>query len=383
MPVSPGARRGKDGGSLRRAVGTATGRGLQRLVNGLDWLARDPSRLVGRTPFVEAWRRDKLVLRRYPPPPPDVLPLGREMVEFSRPRPRTPVLLIPPLMVKPFIYDLVPSRSYVRTLLRHGFDVYLADFGEPDRSYHRVSLDDYVRDFLPAMVDAVLETSGAEGLSMIGYCMGGLFALMHTAANRDDRVRGIVTIGSPVDSDEMGLLTRLLRVAPGHVDRISRRMGNIPGPISSAAFKLVAPLRSFSRYADLVVNLWDDDYVDDFDALNQWTRQFIDYPGEAFRQVLRDFLVGNKLRDGRMELGDRVADLRQIRCPLLAFAGADDKIVPAAAIREVVDLVASADREVRVVAGGHMGMFGGRGAPRDVWEVSARWLLDRDRAEVR
>ena len=63
-----------------------------------------------------------------------------------------PVLLIPPLMVKPFIFDLFPGRSMVRFLLDHGFAVYLVDFGEPDAADSYVTLDDYVLDWMPDRV---------------------------------------------------------------------------------------------------------------------------------------------------------------------------------------------------------------------------------------
>ena len=51
-------------------------------------------------------------------------PSGR----FAKVRHAVPMLLIPPLMVKPFIFDLRPERSFVLSLLRAGFDVFLVDF---------------------------------------------------------------------------------------------------------------------------------------------------------------------------------------------------------------------------------------------------------------
>ena len=369
----PSHRRGLR--NVQRALARTSRRAVMRFVNGVDWVTRDPKALLDQTPHDVVFLRGKMSLRRY-------RPLGEEMqlgteVLPAAPRHRTPVLLIPPLMVKPFIFDLVPSRSYVRSLLSAGFDVYLLDLGEPEHQDRHITLDHYVLDWIPAAVEAACRESGVDRLSIIGYCMGGLFGMMHAAVSQRSRVRNIVTIGSPVDSHEMGLLVWLVRLAHYQIDFVSRRLGNIPGDLSSAAFKMVTPLRNFTRYGDLFINMWNEEYVNDFDALNEWTSQFTAYPGKAFRQLVSEFLVGNKLKDGCWEFGGRAADLSRIECPLLAFAGSTDTIVPASAVRQVLQLISSEDKQVTVVPGGHMGMFGGRNAPRDVWDVSARWLAER------
>ncbi|MBI2568985.1 MAG: alpha/beta fold hydrolase [Candidatus Schekmanbacteria bacterium] len=354
-------------------------RAIFRFVNGLDWWLRDPSKLVGQTPFDEIYRKDKLVVRRYRPlREAEEWQLGTEVIRRDSPRRYAiPVLFVPPLMVKPFIFDLVPERSFVRTMLRAGFDVYLVDFGEPDRADAYVTLDHYVLEYLPAAVNEACRAARANGVSLIGYCLGGLFALMHASVNRDGRVKNIVTIASPIDSQEMGVLAWIVKVAHEQIDFLARRLGNIPGDLSSAAFKMMSPFKSMTRYTDLFLNMWNEEYVNGFDALNQWTGSFIDYPGEAFRQFLRDFFKGNKLKDGRMVFGDEEADLSRVTCPVLAFIGESDRIVPYAAARQIMEIVGSADKRLETAPGGHMGVFGGRHAPDRVWRVAADWLGER------
>lgn len=368
---------------LRRAgrgLRTRAGRALSGFVNGVDWLTREPTDLVDRTPFDEVLREGKLTVRRYRPlDAADELELGTETLRWEVPRLPIPVLLVPPLMVRPFIFDLAPERSFVRTLLGAGFDVFLVDFGEPDRRDEEVRLDRYVLDWMPAAVDAVLEASGAPGLSLVGYCMGGLFGLMHVAVHGDARVRGLVNIGSPVDFHEMGILAFVVRHAGDQIEYLAHRIGNVPGRLSSAGFRLLAPMKNVTRYADLFLNLWDDEYVDGFDALTAWTSNFIDYPAEAFRQFVHDFLRENKLKDGRLVFGGRVADLSRVKAPLLAFAGKTDQVAPVSAVRQVLDLVGSEDTELRVVPGGHMGVFAGRSAPERVWRPTVEWLTQRAR----
>lgn len=347
--------------SLARVEAT---RALLRFVNGVEWLVRDPKTVVGRTPYDVIYQRDKLEVRRY-------------RAGSVRPSHRVPVLLIPPLMVKPFIFDLHPGRSLVAFLLQRGFQVYLIDFGEPDDADAYVTLDHYVLDWIPAACRAVKADAHTRELSLLGYCMGGLFALAHTAANMDRSVRNIVSIGAPVDANKMGLFAWMAKLAGGQVETLTRRIGNVPGGLSSAAFRLLTPMKNVTRYADLFMNMWDHEYVNGFDAMNEWIKQFIDYPQNAFQQFVRDFIQHNKLVKGNLRFGRKVADLRRVKASLLVFAGRHDQIAPTAAVHAVLDAVGSTDKTFHLVDGGHMGVFAGAHAPERVWEPTAKWLALR------
>ncbi len=343
-------------------------RAALRFVNGIDWLLRDPKTLVGRTPYDTVYQRDKLTVRRY-------------RAGSVRPRFALPVLLVPPLMVKPFIFDLYPGRSMVEFLLKRGFQVYLVDFGEPDEADAYVTLDDYVIDWMPAACRAVKEVADARELSLLGYCMGGLFALSHVAANKDRSVRSIVSIGAPVDAAKMGLFAWIAKLAGGQADFLVRRIGNVPGGLSSTVFRLLTPMKNVTRYADLFMNLWNHEYVNGFDAMNQWVSQFIDYPQSAFLQFQREFVRHNKLVKGQMTFRGKVADLRRVHSSLLVFAGRTDQIAPLPAVRAVLDAVGSADKTFLVVPGGHMGVFAGATASEHVWQPAADWLAERSHAK--
>lgn len=339
-------------------------RATLRFVNGVDWLIRDPKSLVGRTPFDVIYQRDKLQIRRY-------------HVGSVKPTYPIPVLLVPPLMVKPFVFDLQPRRSLVATLIQRGYPVYLVDFGEPDEADAYVTLDDYVLDWMPTACRVTKKDAGAPELSMLGYCMGGLFALFHVAANDDKSVRNIVIIGSPLDTSKMGLMAWAAKYGASQMEFLAKQIGNIPGGLSSTAFRLLTPMKNVTRYADLFMNMWNEEYVNGFDAMNQWVGQFIDYPQGAFLQFTRDFMVKNKLVRGHMRFGDKVADLRKVQSSLLAFAGTTDQIAPVEAARAIDGAIASKDKEFRVVPGGHMGVFAGASAPHLVWEPAADWLAPR------
>jgi polyhydroxyalkanoate synthase subunit PhaC len=243
-----------------------------------------------------------------------------------------------------------------------------------------VTLDDYVLDWLPAACEQVKSAAGRRELSMLGYCMGGLFALMYLGVSRDRSVRNLITIGAPLDVSKMGLFAWATKMAGGQVEFLAKRIGNVPGGLSSTVFRLLTPAKNITRYADLFMNMWDREYVNGFDAMNQWVRQFIDYPQGAFVQFTRDFMQHNQLVRGTMRFGGKVADLARVRANLLAIAGRTDMISPVAAVRAQVDAVGSADVTFRLAPGGHMGVFAGASAPKQVWQPAAAWLAARSTA---
>ncbi len=347
-------------------------RALLRFLNGVDWLIRDPKRLVGQTPYDVVYQRGKLSLRHY-----------RHRDPTMRPRYPLPVLCVPPLMVKPFVFDLLPGRSLIQYLLERGFDVFLVDFGEPDAADAFVTLDDYVLDWLPTACRETCRVAASRELSVIGYCMGGLFGLMYLGVSGDRMVRNLITIGAPLDVSKMGVFAWVAKVAGGQVEGLAKRAGNVPGGLSSAVFRLLTPAKNVTRYADLFMNMWDREYVNGFDAMNQWVSQFIDYPQAAFRQFVRDFARQNQLVRGQMRFGGRPADLARVRANLLAFAGRTDQIAPAAAVRAQVEVVGSRDVSFRLVPGGHMGIFAGHSAAKLVWQPLVEWLAPRSELRPR
>jgi len=352
-----------------------------RFINGVDWVFRDPHQVLGQTPYDVIFKQDKLTLRRYRLPESELrgsdFELGTEKLILKYPKYPVPILMVPPLMVKPFIFDLWPERSFVLSMLRAGFDVFLVDFGEPDDADSFVRLDNYVMEWIPAVAREIRKTVETRKLTMVGYCMGGLFSLMYAATHANHWVSNIVSIGAPLDFSKMGPLAWVVKMGHGQIEHLIGKLGNIPGDLSSTMFKMISPTKNVTRYADLFMNMWNDEYVNGFDAMNHWVGEFIDYPAEAFQQFFHEFVYNNGFKEGGAVLGGKEVDLKKVDASLLAFVGRTDKVVPMKAATAVMDLVGSQDKELVVVPGGHMGAFSGASAPENVWKKTAQWLAPR------
>ncbi len=297
----------------------------------------------------------------------------------------TPVLLVPPLMVRPYVYDLRPNHSFVRHLRDRGFKTYVLDFGVPDEQDETLRLEHYVYTFLPAAIDAVRRHSGSDQVSIVGYCMGGIFGLLYTAAHHEkvsptggaSTVANLVTIGAPINFDKLGIISLAARFGQGFVDRLMDRLGNVPSIGAELGFKMMSGSRLVTKWVDLASNLYDEEYVRGFDAVNTWVNDMLPYPREAFKQMVKDVVGQNKILRRELELGGRRIDLGVIDVPLLALAGRSDNIATLASTRAVLQSVGSTDKTFVEVPGGHVGVVAGSTAPTAVWQRVSDWLAPR------
>ena len=340
------------------------------------------------TPYEEIYRQGIMSVRHYLPLEESDIQVGEQVVPVRQQRHRVPLVLVPPLAATSMIFDLLPRRSLVRFLLAQGFDVYLVDWGEVTVKHADISLETYVLEWMPAALAAIRRHSGEEDLSLFSYCMGGLLALMYAATSRDEHIRNMVTVASPVDMHQSGVAGRILTRVYRPVLLVGRLLNfslmdlpsrylHIPGRVNSLLFKLTNPIGSLTSYWDLLVNMWDREYVKEHTTLSSWFDDMVDYPGETIKAMVVKMMLNNQMAKGRMRMGDQQARFEQISCSILAFAGDDDKLVSPRAAHKVLEIVSSEDKEFCVVPGGHAGVFGGSRAPENMWSVSADWLSAR------
>lgn len=299
-----------------------------------------------------------------------------------------PLVIVPPLAASSLIFDLLPHRSLVKYFLAKGFPVYLVDWGEPKREHTHLGIKDYVEDMLPDAIQHIRKHSGQQQLSLMGWCMGGLFSLMYTALSQDKHIKNIITIASPIDSRQGGVgggmiaallgPAKLIRKYTGfRINRLDPKYFRVPGKINSIAFKLTNPIGSLSTYWDLLVNIWDRDFLESHTTTSDFLDNMHDYPGGIMQDFTVKFALNNQLSKGQMKVGGKTVNFEKIHCSLLAVAGDTDALVTPAAARKSMELVSSGDKEFIIAPGGHAGVVMGAKAQSHVWAVAADWLGTR------
>jgi polyhydroxyalkanoate synthase len=287
-----------------------------------------------------------------------------------------PLVICYALVNRPTMLDLQPDRSLIRSLTALGIDVYLVDWGYPDRGDRGLMLDDYVNDRLGACVDHVCAAHGIVAVNLLGICQGGtlslLFAALHPA-----RVRNLVTMVTPVDFHTPdNLLSTWVRKLD--VDRLVAKLGNVPGALLNAAFLGLMPLRlTVGKYASLADIADDRAALENFLRMERWIHDSPDQAGSAFREFVGKFFQQNRLVRGGLEIGGRAVDPRRIACPILNVYALRDHLVPPAASRALEGLTGSRDYSTFEFDGGHIGIYVSRSAQELLPRKIAQWLGSR------
>jgi polyhydroxyalkanoate synthase len=314
---------------------------------------------TARTPSEVIYRQNKLKVLHYFPTTKTVLP--------------TPVLIVSSLVNKYYILDLMPGRSFVEYLTAQGFGVYLVDWGTPDDGDSKTTLEDYLDGYLANAISRTLKYAKAKKVSLVGYCMGGTMALLY-AALHPTKIKNLVLLATPVDFHNNSLLSIWARREYFDVDKFIDTYGNAPAEVLQNSFAMMKPTKNITRYADLMANAGDEEFVETFLAFDYWVNDAVPVAGETFRKFIKDTYQENLLVKDEMKLGAVRIELKNISSPLFNIVAEHDNIVPPESSTCLMNLVGSHDKELLQVKGGHHGLSIGPSALQTVWPRTADWL---------
>jgi polyhydroxyalkanoate synthase len=323
-------------------------RAMRRTRNGIRYARGASKPQVGITPSETVWQRDKARMWRYAGGP----------VRFD-----PPVLIVHSLVSRSYILDLRPGSSAVEHFLADGLDVFLVDWGVPDELDADNSLETYVEEYLPRAIDAVLRETGCEEVTLVGYCLGGVLTTLYASRFPDAPIRNHLLMATPFDFDHLGPMVAAVKEGRLHADDLVDETGNVPADVLYTGFYMLAPTTQVAHYATLLEHLWDDQFVEGYTAMAQWTRDHVPFPGAAFRQVVDRLIRRNELMTGSMRLGTRTVHLADAPGNILHAMAKRDRVVPFKASAPGVGLVGDpARREELPLPGGHVTFAAGRTA---------------------
>ena len=289
---------------------------------------------------------------------------------------RVPVLIVTSLVNQPYILDLVPGQSMVEFLLRQGFDVYMIEWGRPRQEHRGLTLEDHVQGRLPECVAKVLEHSGERELSVIGYCVGGLLSVLYAALYPTAPLKNLVCMAAPVDADGLVALKAWMGERFDE-ESLLAQYGNVPADWVQNALRALRPLGKLAGAMNLLNNVDKPEVVTSHLRMGKWETDNIPFAGGIFRQMVKDFLRGNRLVRGNWVIGGDKINAKNIRVPFLHLLAQDDHITPYASSHPLLDMIGSRDKQEIVLKGGHVGLVAGRGAETRMWPALDTWLAPR------
>ena len=332
----------------------------RKLSHGLQNLMEVGEITTGVTPKQAIYSEDKLVLYRFEP-------------QSDKPQSSIPTLIVYALVNRPYMADLQENRSMIRGLLDAGQDVYLIDWGYPDRADRYLTLDDYINGYIDRCVDVVRKKHQVDQVNLLGICQGGTFSLCY-AAMHPDKVKNLVTMVTPVDFQTPdNMLSRWAQRID--VDLLVDSLGNIPGDLLNWTFLTLKPYRLIGqKYLDMIDLLDDPKQVKNFLRMEKWIFDSPDQAGEAYRQFIKDFYQRNKLIKGGLFIGSNEVKLSNLTMPVLNVYATEDHLVPPASSVVLKNHVGTKDYQEVTFKGGHIGIYVSGRAQKEVPPAIGEWL---------
>jgi polyhydroxyalkanoate synthase len=367
---------------------------LRKYATGTHVLLEEIGIETGATPREVVWTKNKAKLYRYLSP-------DESQGKGAGQRRPVPVLLTYGFVLKPYILDLVPGNSLVEYLAGEGFDVYVLDFGISDAEDAGLSLEDLVLDYVRGAVQKVLETSGADEISLFGHSQGGTLCAMYASLFPGGPLKNLVLLSAPTEFAPLnpgllGLWTLASRTSGAYFDPaiVPRFFGNLPTDLASKVIDSASSLQGtavsmFARPLGRRLSIYDtalqavrewaerDVSVRSWLAVGKWIDDAAPFPGETFRRWVGDFYQRDKLAKGKMKLHGHRVDISNIRCAVLNVSGKWDYTVPPAQTKATTARASGQDKEYVSVNAGHVGMLVGPAAVGSLWPRLRDWLAPR------
>ena len=315
---------------------------LNRWTNVIEAI-NGPEPKIGHTPRNEVWRKNKSILWHYP---------------AKEKKYEIPMFFVYSLFGKPYILDIAPKTSVIENLTNLGYDVYLLDWGSPGYEDKGISLDIYIQDYLSKGVKRALRHSGAEEISVIGYCLGGTISSIYAAIS-DEPIKNLVVATVPIDFSVFvgpDKLSEALKSGVVDVNHFIDVYGVIPPSYVEGMFRSITTPITFSHYVALLNRAHDKRFVDKWRRMNKWTTDQVPFAGESFRQLSLDLFRDNKLVKGELMIGGKNVNLKNIKANLLVVSSKHDNLIVEEQSKPIMDLVSSEDKTYLQVEAGHVSL---------------------------
>jgi class III poly(R)-hydroxyalkanoic acid synthase PhaC subunit len=303
----------------------------------------EPEPKIGQTPRNEVWRKNKSVLWHY----------AAKQKKYE-----IPLFFVYSLFNKPYILDIEPQKSVIKNLTDMGYEVYLLDWGVPGYEDKNIGLDTYIEKYLRTAVKRAIRHSGAEEITLVGYCLGGTIASIY-ASIAEEPIKNLIVATIPIDFTTMvgpDKWAESFKKGEFNIDHFLDVYGVVPPQYVEMMFRSVGAPIYFTNYTMLLHRAHDARYVEKWRRMNKWTIDQVPFAGEAYRQFSNDLVKDNKLVKGEFMVGNKKADLKNIKANLFVISGSRDNLVLEEQSKPIMDLVSSQDKEYITVESGHVGL---------------------------
>ncbi len=285
---------------------------------------------------------------------------------------RPAVLLIPSMINRSYILDLMPGRSMMECFESLGLRPVLLDWGCSVDDAGQANLEAVILQRLVPAIEYLAEQT-ARPVHVLGYCMGG--TLLAAAASRlQHKIARTIFLAAPWDfhAGTQTLLSRVKFWVPS-VAALMRGKTCLPMEWVQMVFASLNPVQSVQKFTKFAAMDPESEEAKTFIAVEDWLNDGVDLPVELGTEVIEDWFVRNIPMHGQWMLRGQAVKASEISCPVLVVTSGRDKLVEEASALALASAIPGA--QILQPLCGHIGMIAGQNAVQDVWLPMAEWIL--------
>ncbi len=282
----------------------------------------------------------------------------------------TIALVVPSLVNRAYVLDLLPDHSMLRFLTAAGVRPLLLDWGFPGEAECDFTLTDYVAGRLTRALASV-----GQKVTLVGYCMGGLMAAA-AAHMRPDLVQRLCLLATPWDfwSPDKAASRRLAEFLP-FMEPAFSFAGTLPVDGLQMLFSLLDPGSVARKYRDFGTQDQSSQRATMFVAIEDWLNDGVPLAAPVAREVLGGWYGRNKPASGTWRIAGLPVVPETLQMPCFVAIPGNDRLVPPESA-EPLGVAIQGSTVVRPSVG-HIGMVAGSRARTALWEPLANWLTSR------
>lgn len=293
---------------------------------------------------------------------------------------RPPLLVVPSLINRNYIMDLLPGHSLMESLVKGGNDVFIIDWGVPDPSYGHIGLPYYASKFLRRAVRQVKKIAGSEKINLMGQCLGGTFAAMYAAHPEFKKdIEKLLLLTTPLNFENSGLLSKWTTSEGFDIDKLTAAVGAVvPPEFFHSSFPLLMVRNTLSKYKNLLERFDMPDFKKIWQALDIWSSDNVPFTLQGFRDLIKLFYLRNAFYAEGILLEDRVVRVFDITTPTLSVAAKQDHVFTESAAAAILESKAAKEKKVEhhVMDAGHVTLIAAHPVRTETYRIFNEYLAE-------
>lgn len=332
------------------------------------WRAEKPEKLSDFYRGVGAYRRHPY--RKESKRLSTVWKRGSSRLLDGGPETGLPLLVVPSLINRAYILDLMPGVSLLDFLRNSGVRPLLLDWGNSTATDRELNLDRLILERLRSALNWLYRDTGERPL-VLGYCMGGTLATA-LACLCADRIAGLALLATPWDFQSDGNALAHLSKSHDALARLTGGTGCASVDLLQTVFTQIDPLgvpRKFARFAGLTPT---SEEAIRFVAIEDWLNDGVPLHAEIANGCSRSWYGENEPALGKWRVDGRPIHPEELDMPICLAIPERDPIVPPKSALALSKIL----RDCTIIRpkSGHIGMVVGSRARTSLWLPLLDWM---------